>query len=139
MKTFIIALLVLVILICGILTYCSYLKIIENDLMTIINSVKAEVYRNNWEKSYQYYEELEDKWSKNEGILAMFNDHGELDEIELVLGDLKESISHQDSEHTLKAIAETKTLLERLRKNESLSLENILGLSPNRLSCHIML
>ena len=126
MKTFIVALLVLVILITGILTYCSYLRSVEDDLMMIIENISLEIHRNDWEKSKKNYELLDKKWDSSEKILAMFNDHGELDEIKLVIGDLKESISCENFEHTLKSITEIEILLERLRKNESLTLENIL-------------
>lgn len=126
MKTFIIALLVLVILITGILTYCSYLRSVEDDLMMIIENISLEIHRNDWEKSKKNYELLDKKWDSSEKILAMFNDHGELDEIKLVIGDLKESISCENLEHALKSITEIEILLERLKKNESLTLENIL-------------
>ncbi len=139
MKTFIIALLVLVVLISGILTYCSYLKTTENDLRASINKIVEAINKNDWKKSYESYISLEKLWDENEGVLAMFNDHEELDEIELALGDLKESIFYEDSEHAQKAITEMKILLERLIKNESLSLGNILKVSHNGLFCHNML
>ena len=126
MKTFIIALLVLVVLITGILTYCSYLRRIEDDLMVTIENISLEIHKNDWKKTKQNYELLYKKWNSSEKILAMFNDHGELDEIKLVIGDLKESISCENFEHALKSITEIEILLERLRKNESLTLENIL-------------
>ena len=139
MRTFIIALLVLAILIMGVFVYSGYIKKIEKELINIIENISVLIESDEWGKSEHTFKELLKKWDKNEKILAMFNDHGDLDEIRLAIGDLKESVSHADSEHALKAIEDIKVLLERLAKNESLRLENILGLAHSRLFCHIML
>lgn len=139
MKTFLASMLVLVILISGVLTYSSYLIKTEKELMFNIDEISDCVNREDWICADEKTKVLIEKWEKHEVILAMFNDHEDLDEIRLSIGDLKESISHSDVEHTAKAITEFKILLERLRKNESLSLENILGLARYSLSYHSML
>ena len=93
----------------------------------------------NWEECSKAVKKLITKWDKHESILAMFNDHEDVDGVKLALGELKESVSYKDSEHTLKALTEAKTLIKRLQKNETLTLENILALAPFSLSCHNML
>ena len=139
MKTFLVAMLVLTILITGVLTYSSYLMKAEGELISNIDEISDCVNREDWNDADEKTKALIEKWKKHEAILAMFNDHEDLDEIRLSIGDLKESISYNDSEHTTKAITQFKILLERLRKNESLSLENILGLARYSMSYHSML
>jgi|GEM_PF-2801572 len=139
MKTFIVALVVLIALITGISFYSSYLNNtinqIEKDLDNLIKIAKEE----NWDECSKAVTNLIKKWDKHESILAMFNDHEDVDDVKLALGELKESVRHEDSEHTLKALTEAKTFIERLQKNETLTLENILNLAPFSLSCHNML
>lgn len=139
MRTFIIALLVLAILIGGIFLYSGYIKRTEKDFIEIIDEISELVEKDEWENSLQKFNELLHEWNNNENLLAMFNDHGDLDEIRLAIGDLGESISHEDEEHTQKAVEDIKVLIKRIAKNESFLLENILGLAHSRLSCHIML
>ena len=139
MKTFLVAMLVLIILIAGILVYSSTLKNIERDLLSDIEDISDSVNREDWVNANKQTKTLTEKWTKHEVILAMFNDHEDLDKIRLSIGNLKESISYKNSEQTKKAITEIKILLERLKKNDSLSLENILGLAQYSLSYHSML
>lgn len=139
MKTFIISLVVLAILITGVCVYSVYLDKTMSDLQENLECLLDCINKEQWDKCENEINCLSKNWEKNEPILAMFNDHEDIDNINLSVSDLKESIACKDTEHTLKSLKETKILLERIRKNETLSLENILGLAPVGLSCHIML
>lgn len=139
MKTFIVALLALVFLVTGIFFYASYLNSAASELERIIETVSVLAYNEQWSECKKETDKLLKKWSENEAVLAMFNDHEDVDSVKLSIGELKESVSHKSKEHTFKSLTEAKILLERLKKNETLSLENILGLAPQGLSCHNML
>ncbi len=138
MKTFVIALLVLAILLTGIFIYSVYIEKIDRNLTKIISSIEEYVSDENWDMSEKELKKLIDTWKKDEKILAMFNDHEDLDKIRLAIGELSESVHHKDDEHSQKALEDIKVLLERLVKNESFDLENILNLSQSGRSCHIM-
>ena len=138
MKTFIVALLVLGIMISGIVGYSIYMKNFEEKLLNNIDEISVKLIEEDWENSYIEYEKMYHFWNKNEKILAMFNDHGDLDDIKLEIVDLNESIVHKDKEHSQKAVDNIKVLLKRLIKNESLSIENILKMSHIYTFCHIM-
>ena len=139
MKTFLISLLALFCLIGGILTYSAYLTRTEKGIVKEISEISDCVYNQKWKDAENKTRKLIENWEKTEKILSMFNDHGDLDEITLAISDMKESVSNQDEEHSYKAIAEIKILLERLKKNEEFSIENVLALSHCSLSCHNML
>lgn len=139
MKTLLISMLVLAVLISGILAYSAYLARVEKAVLEDINAISDCVYSENWKDAENKTKKLIENWEKTEKILSMFNDHGDLDEITLAISDMKESVSNQDEEHSYKAIAEIKILLERLKKNEEFSIENVLALSHCSLSCHNML
>lgn len=139
MKTFVISLVVLVILMIGINIYSSYLENTLNDIEESLNSVAELAYAKKWDGCKKETEKLVSIWSKNEPTLAMFNDHEDVDNVKLSIGELKESVFHENYEHTFKSLEVTKILLDRIKKNETLSLENILGLAHFRLLCHNML
>lgn len=139
MKTFITSLVVLVALLIGINIYSFYLENTVKDIEDCIEEVSETALKREWEVCKEKAEKLVKVWSKNEPILAMFNDHEDVDNIKLSIGELKESVLHENYEHTFKTLAEAKILLDRIRKNETLSLENILGLAHFRVLCHIML
>lgn len=139
MKTFIASLAVLGILIAGISVYSVYLENTTDDLLSNLDKVSECSYKEQWEECRHQTDKLIEIWIKNQPVLSMFNDHEDIDEINLSISALKESVKFEDTEHTFKSLEETKILIERIRKNETLSLENILRLSPDGLSCHNML
>lgn len=138
MKTFIIALLVLGVMMSGIVAYSLYMKDFEDSLIKMTDNLSKKINEDDWDNSYKEYKKLSQIWEENKKVLAMFNDHGDLDEIELEIVDLNESIVDKDKQHSLKAVNNIKVLLKRLAKNESFSIENILKLSHNVIFCHIM-
>lgn len=138
MKTFIVALLVLAILLTGIFIYSWYIEKIDHNLTKIISDLEEHISNENWDMSEEELKKLIYTWENNEKILAMFNDHEDLDKIRLAISQLSESIHHEEDEHSQIAIEEIKVLLERLVKNESFDLENILNLSQSERLCHIM-
>jgi len=139
MKTFLIALLVLVILISGVSLYAVYLKNITSELSYILNDIFSLLEKEDWDKCDIKKDSLMEKWQKNESILAMFTDHEDVDKIKLSLGDLNEKISQKDKDEALISLSQIKIMLERFQKNESLTLENILKLSPVYSFVHTIL
>ena len=127
MKTFIVALLVLVIILTGVFIYSDYIKRVDSSLREIIESIEKNADKEEWNTAEKELRKLIDIWKKDEKILAMFNDHEDLDKISLEISDLSESIHHRDTEHTKKAIEKIRVLIERVVKNESMSPENILN------------
>lgn len=138
MKTFIVALLVLAILLTGIFIYSGYIEKIDHNLTKIISNLEEHISNKNWNMSEKELKKLINTWKKDEKVLAMFNDHEDLDKIKLTIAELTESIHFKDDQHSQKAIEDFKVLLERLVKNESFDLENILKLSQSGRLCHIM-
>lgn len=139
MKTFIVALLAFILVISGTLVYSGYVKRAEREVMDLLDDVKTTLATENWNDAENGYEKLNKIWNKHEKILAVFNDHEELDDIRLSFADLKESIAYKSKEYGQKAIERIKVILKRIRKNESLTIENVLSLSPVRCVFHIML
>ena len=139
MKTFITSMVVLVLLMTAIGIYSQYLDNAMEDIDEILNNISDTLNENNWSLCKEKTLKLSEIWDKNEPILAMFNDHEDIDKIKLAIGELKENVSQRNYEHTSKTLAETKILLERIKKNETLSLENILKVSHFKIISHNML
>ena len=130
MKTFISSLIVFACIVISVIIYATYLNNVSEDLGKILDNLSQYTHDENWDKSEKEIDELLKKWSKNESVLAMFNDHEDVDNLKLSINELKKDVSFKDKKHISKTLTETKILLERLKKNETLSLENILGLAP---------
>ncbi len=126
MKTFIISMVVLFMTIAGILFYSFYLYGTVSEFEAKIEKISENAYNTDWNRCKKEIDILLSDWEKDEAILSMFNDHEDVDKLELAIRDLKESVSFKNREHTFKSISQIKALLERLRKNETLTLENIL-------------
>ena len=131
MKTFISSLIVFVCIVISVIIYATYLNNVAEDLNRILENLSQYTHEENWEMSEKEIEKLLKKWSKNEAILAMFNDHEDVDNLKLSINELKKDVAFKDKKHISKTLTETKILLERLKKNETLTLENVLGLAPN--------
>lgn len=139
MKTFIASLVVLSLLMVGISIYSKYLDDTMSDIDKCIEEVSVYTDKRNWSQCKEKIYKLSDIWKENEPILAMFNDHEDIDKIKLAIGELKENVLQENYEHTSKSLEETKILLERIKKNETLSLENILKVSHFKIISHIVL
>ena len=139
MKTFIASLVVLALLLIGINVYTRYLEGTINDISEQVKIVGESAYKKDWEYCKNSVKTLVNIWSKKEPVLAMFNDHEDVDNIKLSISKLKESVLHENYEETFKCLGETNILLDRIKKNSTLTLENILSLAQFGTLCHIML
>ncbi len=139
MKTFIASLVVLALLLIGINIYTHYLESTINDISEQVKIVGETAYKKDWEYCKDNVKKLVNIWSKKEPVLAMFNDHEDVDNIKLSISKLKESVLHENYEETFKCLGEANILLDRIRKNSTLTLENILSLAQFGTLCHIML
>ena len=71
MKTFIIALLVLLILISGMFVYSGYIKRVEQDFTKIIDEISDLVSKGQWEYAKKKSNDLNNLWEKSEKKLAL--------------------------------------------------------------------
>ena len=139
MKTFISSLVVFACIVISVIIYATYLNSIAEDLEKMLKNLSQYTHEEDWEKSEKETEKILKKWSKNEAILAMFNDHEDVDNLKLSIYELKKDVTFKDKKHISKTLTETKILLERLKKNETLTLENVLGFAPKNKKYHSML
>lgn len=130
MKTFISSLIVLLCIIIGVGIYSAYLDSVVTDLQESLGDLYDYIKSEDWENCKTEADKLSEKWSEYETVLAMFNDHEDVDKVKLSINALKENVKFKDKKHTSKSLSETKILLERLNKNETFTLENVLELSP---------
>ncbi len=139
MKTFITSIAVLGFIILCAVSYSMYLNKSTDELNKILKSTSDFAQNEDWSNCEKEINKLSKKWTKSEIILSMFNDHEDVDKIKLAINELKEDVSFKDKEHIFKTLSQTKILIERLKKNETLTLENILGFAPNFYDFHSML
>jgi len=139
LKTFITSMIVLAMLLLGISIYSNYLNNTIQSIEKCVEAINKTACQNEWQKCEEEVKELVGVWDTNESVLAMFNDHEDVDNIKLAIGELKESVLHKNYENTFQALTETKILLDRIRKNETFTLENILKVARFDVVSHNML
>ncbi len=127
------------IIISGIVVYVVYLNHISNTFIICVNTITKSAEENNWELAKENTEQLWDKWNKEKKILAAFTDHGDLDEVEKSICELRESVMHQNIETTARFASVLQILMERLKENEYPSWSNILKNAQFRHNMHNML
>lgn len=126
MKTFIIAILVMVIMLSGFGAYIHYLTNTTGELTSIINSVSNLAKDEDWGACNQRVDNLMEIWNRHEKILCSFTDHGDLDTIKTSMNELKESARYEDAQETVMYASVLLVLIDRLTENEMPTLENIL-------------
>lgn len=126
MKTFIIAILVMVIMLSGFGAYIHYLTNTTGELTSVINSVSNLAKDEDWGACNQRVDNLMEIWNRHEKILCSFTDHGDLDTIKTSMNELKESARYEDSQETVMYASVLLVLIDRLTENEMPTLENIL-------------
>ena len=139
MKTFVTSMIVLLVLLVGIGIYSIYIDGVMQKIEKCVENISESAYKKEWSICKERIKELLEVWRKNEPVLAMFNDHEDVDNIEIAIGKLKENVLHENYENTFHALTETKILLERIKKNETFTLENVLKATHFGVVGHNML
>ncbi len=126
MKSFIFAIFMAIIITAGCLFYTNRLNNLSTELddqcITILNSIKEEDFEKAWENT-QYLEEfLEEK----KVILASFIDHNELDKVETNLEQMKVYIAEEKRSDALANCKSLSALFLHFPKNYKVKIENIL-------------
>ena len=129
MKTFVAALAVLTTMLLGICLYSNYLTNFVEDITEDITQIQHTATDNRWDACKQKTKELTEKWESHKKALCFFTDHGDLDEVEKGLSELKTSTDFLDEADTIMYASKLYVLLDRLLKNEQPTLENILSVN----------
>ncbi len=126
MKTFFSAIIVLFIFLFGIRIYTDYLTNHVEEFMSYTEDITDAAKASKWTVCDQKINQLISAWQKCETVLSVFTDHKDLDDINRAINELKDSIEFQEQKDSVMYASVLHVLLERVLKNEQLSLENIL-------------
>ena len=126
MKTFIISIIFTLFMLLSFAGYIMYLDNITNDIEENINRISKEAKNNEWEKCKVSSKKLVEKCKKNETILCIFTDHGDLDEVKRAVMELDKSVEYEEEKDVITSSEVLLVLIDRLKENEFPKFENIL-------------
>ena len=129
MKTLLFVILATLILFAGIGLYIYELNCMTKMFFISIDSIQTDIKSNNWEMCENQVNKLEAEWKEKKKLLSAFTDHGDLDNAEETMCELKTSIFHRNVEESLKSAEKLRVYFWRIQENESPTWENILKYS----------
>ena len=111
----------------GLSIYCGERsRQVSEEFIVRIEEVAAAVYMDQWEKALQLARGTEKAWETQSQTLAMWVNHGDVDEVSVGLAQLRISLQEKEKYHALLYAAELNEALALLHHRDALALKNIL-------------
>ena len=126
MRSFIVAMGILLVIICAILGSFWTLKILSTQDASNMKEVYELVTRDRWEEATGVYDEQMRRWRRHKRVFTILIDHSEMDTIELCLITAGESLKTMNKHDTLDAVARSIFLFEHIEERNRFSYENVL-------------
>ena len=126
MKTFIFTIIFTVFMLLSFAGYIMYLDDVTNKMEENISQISKEAKNKEWEKCKILSKKLVEEWKKNETILCVFTDHGDLDEVKRAVMELDKSVEYEEEKDVITSSSVLSVLIDRLKENEFPKFENIL-------------
>ena len=126
MRSFIIAMGILLGILCLIVGSYLTLRVLSRHNVENLKTVYELVTRDNWQEANRVYDEQMKEWGRHKSVYAILIDHTEMDTIDLCLITVGESLKTMNKHDTLDAVARSIFLFEHIEERSRLSYENVL-------------
>ena len=126
MRSFIIAMGILLVVLCIIVGSYGTLKFLSHKNVESMKEIYELVTRDNWQEANRVYDELMRGWGKHKSLFTILIDHAEMDAIELCLITAGESLKTMNKHDTLDAVAKSIFLFGHIEERNRFSYENVL-------------
>ena len=126
MKSFFVAMAILLALIISGLAFNTCLNGTANTLLANCGKINNEIEAENFEGAYQDAEAISEYIDENKGLLSSILDHSNIDQIEQEVSELLGYTKKQDLVNSVVSIKKLTHLIEHLPENYALRLQNIL-------------
>lgn len=135
MKTFMIAISVTLVMICGICFYVSYLNKTAQVFLDLTKEISRLADIEEWEMCQEKINRLKDNWKKHKKTLSAFTDHSALDTISRTIQEIEKTVAFCDREETVVYANVLLIQIKRLVEDERPTWENILRHTPKEKYC----
>lgn len=125
MKSFIAAMLILVLIIVGTAMYIAMLNHSVERLEAHVTQIENDAADENWQSCQAALNDLFEEWNRLKPQLEFFMHHNEMDQIYQILYEVKGYADFRNREELLVKTGVLRILIEHLPENEQLTLKNI--------------
>lgn len=125
MKTFIIAIVLLVMIISSSFLYLYIINDVTSDMTSKLEKLEHTVRDDNWKQAEKQLDEIQRSLKKREGWMMALIDHRELDEIKMTVSRLAEYVHFKDTQEFMAESAVLKLLIEHLETKERVNWANL--------------
>ena len=126
MKSFIVAICILLILLVGLWFYNSTLKTIGYENIEKLEVIYSLIEEDKWDESGDVFLVFREEYQKKERIMKALVDHAEMDSIESSLIATEEFIKTRSKPDALDAVARAIFLIKHIEEKNRFSVENVL-------------
>lgn len=126
MRTFILAVIMLIIIISGCLASISYINSETRSMQEQLVELEKQIYAENWDNARTEYKSFKDQWDEIHPVWSMLIDHYEIDYINMDLSELEAFIINQDKTNALAKTSSLHVMVGHIPEKEYLNLKNIL-------------
>lgn len=126
MKSFKLAIVLLILIIAGSIVYIYSLNNASNILVSEISNLEDSVKSSNWDSAEKQVDTLQNKWNKTEKWMSTLIDHQEIDSIQLTLAKLTQYVHEKETTDIMAESASLKLLIKHIPGKEKVDLTNLL-------------
>lgn len=125
MRTFVLAVVILVIIITGCLFSTNFINAETRSMQDQLTKLEKQLYVEDWDKARTEYKNFKSQWNEIHPIWSMLIDHNEIDYINMDLSELEAFIINEDKTNALAKTSSLHVLVGHIPEKEYLTLRNI--------------
>ena len=118
---FIIIILIVVLSLGGVL----FVNNIIEDLNNNLTQLEKVVNKGRWNEAKTIYNKIEKSWERATNIFPLILDHAEFHDLEITLARMETYVDQKENNNLLPEINITLKLLENIKKQQKISLQNV--------------
>lgn len=126
MKSFVAAIVILIIIISGMFFYINALENVSDELNGLISKVEKQVQNEKWEDVEQSIKEMSESFNKVKKWLPCLVEHDIIDEINVTVAKVEQYALYKEVPELMAEITALKEQTEHIAKRERLIIENLL-------------
>lgn len=126
MKSFVTALVIAAVLVCGGIIFNMCLRDISSDFREKCEMITEEIQNGNYDEAVRLSEELEEYSDRKKTLLASIINHENIDDIEMCITELEEYANNQKGAEALVRCRKLEHMFEHLPDDYSIKPQNIL-------------